>query len=1330
MLAKFVNRLLVMFSVINTNWKYKILIILPLIFMAVAFMILPSQPDSIAKSSYAPNEGRVVLNTNGKALRYANDVYEVAPENFAVTQTMLEIEAAAENVPNNEVRISPKKAAQIRRNKEYDEARDKKGLPPLTDSEREEREINQQNGTRVKKIIPGAGLGTDNFIDSLAEKALKNDSPQTMPLPSLTFDGATSADNVALGIGLVAPPDVNGDVGPNHYVSSVNLALKVFNKSGSVVAGPIKTSNLWTALPAGDPCRSRNDGDPIVVYDSLADRWFITQFSIPGFRNGSGSNYECIAVSTTPDPTGSYFVWSYVYPAPLLNDYPKVGVWTDAYHITFNQFNGSSAFSGTGILSQDRTKALVGDPTTSVVFTNLSTIDANAGGTLPADIDGIVPPPLGMAQVIAEFRANELGNPIDAIRYYKWIPDFNNPANSTISILPDVQLAEFDARQLEVRGAIEVQDGFLLDAIADRLMNRLAYRNLGTVSAPINSITGNFTVNVSGVNPTTPETYQAGIRWFEMRRTNDSFSVFDQGTQNSSPGNGATGINNWMGSIAQDHQGNLALGFSQAGTTQNADIKIAGRTNNVANSGTLNEGEALFFDALGSQGGAGSSNRWGDYSSMNVDPLDDCTFWYTQEYYATTIGVGWSTRVGKFKFPGCTAAPKSTISGTITSCSSGLPINNASVNATGGFNRLSISNGTYSMTVAPGTYTVGANKTRGFIGTPQTTTVANGATANVNICLIGVPVVSDNVSSTAIVGESCGIANGSPDPGETVTVNLPISNIGGANTVNLTATLRSTGGVNNPSPTQSYGTLAASGSAISRNFTFQVNPAITCGNQITLTWDLQDGSTNLGILTKTYITGTPVFTFTENFDGVVAPNLPTGWTQTQLIGTSTTWTTSTTVPNSSPNSLLANDPETTNLTVIETPAFPVSIPNAVLSFQKAFDSDSGFDGVALEIKIGNGAWTDILVSGGTFVSGEYNGFISNAFGGNPLEDRRAWTGLSPTFSPTVITLPASANGQNVKLRWLMGSDVFLAGNFGFKLDDVRVATNVACNTNCSAIASRLRSDFDGDGKSDLSVFRPSLGNWYLNRSTTGFTVLNFGIATDSIIPGDFDGDGKTDAAVFRPSNAASVADFYVLKSGNNTLQAAEWGIIGDLPTIADFDGDNKDDFAIYRPSSNTYFVIQSTNNVSRNFQFGIAGDIPIPGDFDGDNKAEFAVFRPSNGTWYYQTSSAATFTAVNWGIATDIPVFADYDGDGKDDIAVFRPSNGFWYINKSSGGTTFIQWGTNGDVPVPGDFDGDGKYDQAVYRAGTWYLNGSTSGFVAAQFGVMTDRPTLRYYLP
>ena len=317
-----------------------------------------------------------------------------------------------------------------------------------------------------------------------------------MPTPGLTFNGPTSAENADVDL-FVLPPDTNGDVGPNHYVSSVNLITKIYNKNGTVAAGPVPTNSFFSGLPAGDPCRGSNDGHPIVLYDSLADRWHISQFATPG-----PTNFQCVAVSVTGDATGAYYIWSYAYPGFVLNEDPKVGVWPDGYHMTFNQFNNpGTAFLGLGILTQDRQKALSGDPNTSVVYLNLFPLDPTAAGALPADIDGIVGPPAGMAEVIAEYRADEFGDPLDAIRYYKWVPNFTTPGSSTLTILPDVALAAFDARQPSGRGDIEQMGGAALDSIADRLMHRFAYRNLGTQAAPINSFTGSFAVNVSGVNP-------------------------------------------------------------------------------------------------------------------------------------------------------------------------------------------------------------------------------------------------------------------------------------------------------------------------------------------------------------------------------------------------------------------------------------------------------------------------------------------------------------------------------------------------------------------------------------------------------------------------------------------------------------------------------------------------------------------------------------------------------------------------------------------------------------------------------------------------------------
>ena len=262
-------------------------------------------------------------------------------------------------------------------------------------------------------------------------------------------------------------------------------------------------------------------------------------------------------------------------------------------------------------------------------------------------------------------------------------------------------------------------------------------------------------------------------------------------------------------------------------------------------------------------------------------------------------------------------------------------------------------------------------------------------------------------------------------------------------------------------------------------------------------------------------------------------------------------------------------------------------------------------------------------------------------------------------------------------------------------------------------------DFDGDGKSDVSVFRPSNGGWYINGSTSGFTGLTFGLGTDLLAPADFDGDGKTDIAVFRDGN------WYYLRSSNGTFVGITFGQAGDLPRPADFDGDGKADINVFRPSNGAWYRLNSLNNSFFGVAFGQNGDKPLIANFDGDNKADIAVFRPSTGSFYSLDSSTGAFRGTAFGFGTDIPTLGDFDGDGKTDVAVFRPSNGAWYrLNSTTGAFFGVAFGQNGDIPAAADYDGDGKTDIAVFRNGAWYyLNSSNGGFVGLGFGLGTDKP-------
>ncbi len=288
-------------------------------------------------------------------------------------------------------------------------------------------------------------------------------------------------------------------------------------------------------------------------------------------------------------------------------------------------------------------------------------------------------------------------------------------------------------------------------------------------------------------------------------------------------------------------------------------------------------------------------------------------------------------------------------------------------------------------------------------------------------------------------------------------------------------------------------------------------------------------------------------------------------------------------------------------------------------------------------------------------------------------------------------------------------------------------------------------DFDGDGRSDIAVFRPSSGVWYELRSrNNSFYALQFGISTDKPAPADYDGDGITDIAVFRqsPLEAGDKSAFYITDSSNGVFRPVQFGSPGDVPVSGDWDGDGIADLAVYRNAASaggqSYFFYRPSSEPGADFRaiaWGTRGDAPVRGDFDGDGKLDAAVFRAANATWYILQSSNNQVTEQAFGIGTDVPVPADYDGDGKTNLAVYRRSNGYWYIARAAGVPSrnfeAVQFGSAEDVPVAADYDGDGRADIAVYRpaGGVWYLLQTSAGFTGVQFGVAEDKPIPHSYI-
>lgn len=512
-------------------------------------------------------------------------------------------------------------------------------------------------------------LGPSREINPLGERPLPNPeayagtSPDPVVQDYFTRDGApamTPAPTVNFaGIGNtfgVLPPDTTGHVGPNYYIQAVNLGFAVYDKTGAIQAGfPKNINTLWAGF--GGSCQTHNDGDPIVLHDQLADRWLISQFAVtyPGT-----DFWQCIAVSQTSDPTGSWHRYAYQWTTSAphkLNDYPHFGIWPDGYYMTVNQFFGDqSGWAGLGVAIFDRVQMLTGGAATMQKI-DVGAVNLNYGGTLPVDLDGDEPPPPGTPNFVAEWdNAGWIGDPVDTLRLWEVQVDWTTPANTTFGananfdanyfLAPAEAAFVFCGTSTASRRCIPQPGGTVtnnLDAIGDgRLMYRAAYRNF----LSYDSLLLSQTVDADG-DDTTAGVLHAAPRWMELRGlANGSPTIYQQGTY------APDAKHRWMGSTAMDKAGNIALGYSLAdGTSTFPSIAYTSRFDNDP-LGSMPQGEVVLVAGAGRQ--TSTSNRWGDYSTMSVDPLDDCGFWYTQEYYTATTSSVWATRVGAFTMPECT----------------------------------------------------------------------------------------------------------------------------------------------------------------------------------------------------------------------------------------------------------------------------------------------------------------------------------------------------------------------------------------------------------------------------------------------------------------------------------------------------------------------------------------------------------------------------------------------------------------------------------------------------------------------------------------------------
>jgi len=480
-------------------------------------------------------------------------------------------------------------------------------LQPDTGEARKEKEVPNPNFSLIYEkmnVLVEAEAGRDPVLQSFEGTLAPNST-------------IVNTDGIHNSSGYI-PPDPAGDIGANHYIQAVNTSFAIYSKTGDSIYGPASLGTIWQGIPTPHT----NDGDPIVLYDHLADRWLISQFSLPNYPNGPF--YELIAISQTPDPLGSWY--RYAFQFSDMPDYPKLAVWPDGYYMSIRRFaSGAGNWLGPGAVVFERDSMLAGNTARMSRFE----LPSSEEPLFPADLDGQLPPTGSPGYFLSE--SEDIAGGGDRLEIFRLLTDWTDPANAVFTGPDKLSTESFDRTMCGTGSTACIpQAGTTrkLDPLAHYLMNRVQYRNFGSYEA----IVANGTVDADNTD-------HAGIRWYELRNLNSAWSIYQQGTY-------APDTNHrWIGSIAMDGTGNIALAYSVSGNGIFPSIRAtAHRVGDTP--GLMTYAEETIMEGAGAQKDA--SSRWGDYSCLTVDPVDDRTFWYTNEYYASTSNLDWRTRIASF----------------------------------------------------------------------------------------------------------------------------------------------------------------------------------------------------------------------------------------------------------------------------------------------------------------------------------------------------------------------------------------------------------------------------------------------------------------------------------------------------------------------------------------------------------------------------------------------------------------------------------------------------------------------------------------------------------